>query len=164
MAAEENNFDELRKLLVLKRHEQPPPGYFEDLPDNIMRRIHAGDTAADLPWLVRLFQYRFVRSAFVGSLGTALAALMVYGVISSQQTTAPTRPGLDPGVALLSGEPLNTGAQPPRPTFFNSFANGNGEPSSVRPATATTTNDPPSLFAPLQFQPLHVERTGYFTN
>src|SRR5580698_887876 len=33
------NFEELRKLLKVKRYEQPPPGYFSRLPDSIVNRL-----------------------------------------------------------------------------------------------------------------------------
>ncbi len=33
----------VERIIALKRHEQPPPGYFDLLPGRIMRRIEQGD-------------------------------------------------------------------------------------------------------------------------
>ena len=48
MNPEQENFDALRKLLALKRHEVPPPGYFDHLPRRISTRIHANEGAPSL--------------------------------------------------------------------------------------------------------------------
>jgi hypothetical protein len=45
MNPEQENFDALRKLLALKRHEVPPPGYFDHLPRRISTRLHAHEGA-----------------------------------------------------------------------------------------------------------------------
>ncbi len=38
------NFDELKRLLKLKRHEIPPPGYFNNFSGEVISRIRAGET------------------------------------------------------------------------------------------------------------------------
>ena len=57
----DDEFEQLRKLLKLKRHEQPPPGYFNGFSGRILTRIEreaeAQSTAgffANLSWLSRL--------------------------------------------------------------------------------------------------------------
>jgi len=55
-----DDFEQLRKLLKLKRYEQPPPGYFGHLSDRIMTRLERESGTretgllAGLPWLARL--------------------------------------------------------------------------------------------------------------
>jgi hypothetical protein len=43
MNPENQDFETLRKLLSVKRHEQPPPGYFNELPNKIWKRIEANE-------------------------------------------------------------------------------------------------------------------------
>jgi hypothetical protein len=92
MNQDSENFDSLRQLLALKRHEVPPPGYFDRLPRDIMARIRAGDTGnelgVDLPWLQRLLGVFDVKPIFAGAFGTAVCAFLISGVITSERTPA----------------------------------------------------------------------------
>ena len=49
-------FDRLRKLPTLKRHESPPPGYFNHFSDKIIARIEAEGLCARNLWWQRLFK------------------------------------------------------------------------------------------------------------
>ena len=92
MNPDSENFDSLRQLLALKRHEVPPPGYFDRLPRDIMARIKAGDTGnelgADLSWFRRLLSVFDVKPVFAGAFGTAVCAFLISGVITSERTPA----------------------------------------------------------------------------
>ncbi len=63
MSENQPNFESLRRLLALKRHETPPPGYFNNFSRQVMARIRAGEAEAPaslserlfagMPWLLR---------------------------------------------------------------------------------------------------------------
>lgn len=59
MSTSPEEFENLRKLLKLKRHEQPPPGYFDRLPDRITRQLEQeveAQNSGGWAWLGRLRQ------------------------------------------------------------------------------------------------------------
>ena len=43
MDPDRQSFEALRRLLALKRHEQPPPGYYEHLRDRVLDRLQIDD-------------------------------------------------------------------------------------------------------------------------
>jgi len=100
MSENENDFDALRRLLALKRHEIPPPGYFENFSDRVIARIRAGDTAAELPWLLRFIQWFERRPAMPVTFATSMCLVLLYGIVSVQQT---------PGIANAWGQPVQPG-------------------------------------------------------
>jgi len=53
MGSPPEEFSELRRLLALKRAEQPPPGYYNTFAGKVIARIEAEGLAAPKPWWVR---------------------------------------------------------------------------------------------------------------
>ena len=101
MNESENNFESLRRLLALKRHEIPPPGYFNNLPSQVMSRIRAGETSApggviELSWLLKLFQLFEAKPAFVGTFASSLCLLLLFGIVYTE------RPDASPKAALFA--------------------------------------------------------------
>ena len=65
MDSQLDDFKNLRRLLALKRHEQPPPGYFDTFSREVSFRVQAGETVsetiaerltAEAPWLKRFLE------------------------------------------------------------------------------------------------------------
>ena len=70
MQPSDNEFRLLKKLLALKRHENPPPGYYENFSSKVTARIRAAEEsrpdASYWQWLARGFSWR---TALVGLYG-----------------------------------------------------------------------------------------------
>lgn len=86
MSENENDFEALRRLLALKRHEIPPPGYFEDFSSRVIGRIRAGEAAQELPWLLRILQAFEAKPAYPVALASALCTLLLVGIVSVEQS------------------------------------------------------------------------------
>ncbi len=98
MSPDQENFEQLRRLLALKRHEQPPPGYFNNFSRQVIARIQAGEAAADSAadrwsgrssWLRRALGLFEARPIVAGAFGMAVCAVLFFGIIFSEPT-APT--------------------------------------------------------------------------
>jgi hypothetical protein len=100
MNENENNFESLRRLLALKRHEIPPQGYFNDFSRQVLQQIRAGQTdqSANLfeelfshaPWLSNLLHAFNAKPVFAGGFAGALCLLLFFGIIYAE------RPDLSP--------------------------------------------------------------------
>ena len=86
MSENENDFEALRRLLAFKRHEIPPPGYFEDFSSRVIGRIRAGEAVRELPWLLRLLQAFEAKPAYPVALASALCTLLLFGIVSVEQS------------------------------------------------------------------------------
>src|SRR5688572_339006 len=94
MTPEQENFDGLRRLLKLKRHEQPPPRYFKDFSQQVIAQIKSGATRDEdnlldrltwqVPWLRRLLDAFHARPAVAVGFGAAVCVLLVGGIIYSE--------------------------------------------------------------------------------
>jgi len=148
MNQDTENFDQLRRLLALKRHEQPPPGYYEGFSRQVILRIKAGERGEPYnimerlfevaPWTQRIWAALEAKPALAGALGLAMCGLLFAGVLYSDK--ADVSP-----VALVPE--IDTGATPV--TFANVSAESHPflaqpvafEPSSTAPTINTSQTD-----------------------
>jgi hypothetical protein len=96
--SDREQFRPLRRLLALKRHEQPPPGYYHDFSSQVIARLRAGDCGepdgfvprllARLPWLERWWGSFSARPTLAGAFGAAMCALLVSVVVYSENGEA----------------------------------------------------------------------------
>jgi len=95
MSENTENFEQLRRLMALKRHEQPHPRYFNDFSSQVIARIKLGETGDDAPalkgmfweapWLQRLWAALETKPILAGAVGVAACALLVSGVVYSDR-------------------------------------------------------------------------------
>ena len=94
MNPEPEDFQQLRRLLILKRYEQPPPGYFENFSRQVIARLRAGEQVPDsfldriyqqTPWLRRVWTAFEAKPVLAGAFAMAVSGLLVAGVIFSDQ-------------------------------------------------------------------------------
>lgn len=129
MNPDSEQFDQLRKLLVLKRHEQPPPGYFNRFSDQVIARIKAGDQGEDgVAWLRKLWSLFETKPMLTGAFGAAVCALALSGIVFSddvESTTATMVRGAAPGVNPALGGNIGAMAlnQIPETSRFSSNTN-----------------------------------------
>jgi hypothetical protein len=110
MSEANNNFEEVRRLLRLKRHEVPPPGYFHHFSGDVMSRIRAGELGEPVgflenlqsgrPWLVSLLQIFDQRPGVIGGFATSLCVVLLMGVVMAERSD-----GLAPEMASASDGP-----------------------------------------------------------
>ena len=88
MNENENNFDALRRLLKLKQHETPPPGYFNRFSDQVVARLRAGEarqSASEISWLSKLLSAFEFKPAFAGAFASALCLVLAFGMFYAEQ-------------------------------------------------------------------------------
>jgi hypothetical protein len=88
-----DNFEPLRKLLALKRHEVPPPGYFNGFSNQVIARIRLGEAAKadgmiarllnEAPWLLRFIRIFEAKPAYAGMFASVMFLLLVAGIVYS---------------------------------------------------------------------------------
>lgn len=129
MHSEPENFEQLRRLLALKRHEQPPPGYFNHFSRDVIVRLRAGEGTqaesgffVDFPLLQRLWDSLEAKPVLAGALGVALCGFLTAGFLFSDNPgiaqNAPVgvlMPEPSPVVASQLGTPVSRPFLTPAP-------------------------------------------------
>ena len=166
MNEQDQNFDALRKLLSLKQHEVPPPGFFNDFSGNVVARIRRGDSGSadtlgsriysEAPWLLRLIQGFQARPAYAGVFASALCLLLVAGIVYTDNPTSTPEDLMPPQTAESSASLATAAMTSP------AFADQSGGPaeaisvSSTNPVLNLDTGATPfgaqnALFKPVGF-------------
>jgi hypothetical protein len=136
MKENENNFESLRRLLALKRHETPPPGYFENFSSEVTARIRAGDAGRtagvskqltdELPWFFRLLSTFEAKPAFTGAFASALCLLLLFGIVYAERPDIAPQPLLQAAPVsspLAMATPVTLSSQPAEQPVFLSSTN-----------------------------------------
>jgi len=164
MNENENNFESLRRLLALKRHETPPPGYFANFSAAVTARIRAGDArrtasvpnrlADELPWLFRLMSAFEAKPAFAGAFASALCLLLLVGIVYAERPSdiepQPILQAMLDTSPLAVATPVNLSSQPAEQTVFLSSTNPvfNSQPAGAWFASQGPTVQPVNFMLP----------------
>ncbi len=154
-----DEFDRLRSLLSLKRHEQPPPGYLEHLPDRILARLQKDELRRESGWWQWFVDCFETKPVVVCTYGFVVSSLLIAGFRVSQtmqdESLASTKD--QTGWLAASPDPLTVVPS----TFLQShFANPAGlyNYSSTEPAVQTHYSTIPNRWSSGQVRP---ERVSY---
>jgi hypothetical protein len=116
MTPDSESFDSLRKLLALKRHEVPPPGYFHGFSREVIIRIKASDAqetagfVVEGSWLRRFWGLFETRPMLAGGFGVAICGFFVVGALISSESSEVS------GLAQAAPLSINNGAGTPTET------------------------------------------------
>lgn len=77
MKEDPQEFETLRRLLALKRHEAPPPGYFESFSGRVINRIRSEDARPQNGLFGQLFELFRARPAVSWAFGVASAVVLL---------------------------------------------------------------------------------------
>ncbi|HEU5397122.1 MAG TPA: hypothetical protein VFV81_08135 [Verrucomicrobiae bacterium] len=148
-----DEFESLRQLLALKRHEVPPPGYFNRFSDNVLARIQAAEQEAALPWFVRLLHLLELKPAFAGGFASAVCLLLLFGIVyaGSDNTTPQSLFSQSQPTASLSGQFASASAGTTPAAVNQVFAsNPTNFDASMRPM-GQTFGSPNPMFQQVNF-------------
>jgi hypothetical protein len=148
MNAQPDDFEQLRKLLALKRHEVPPPGYFNNFSDKVINRLQAPKPMARPSWLQLLGLDFDLRPAFLCGAGVAVCALLSVGIITATQLD-----GRDGALTQVASE--NSLSLPFNPVAVmggGSIQRPEETAASTAPVLHASANSPFSQFPGLQVQ------------
>jgi len=172
MNESENNFNDLKQLLKLKRHEIPPPGFFNQFSDEVVARIRAGEGSGtgsfadrlneQVPWFVSFLRIFEAKPGVIGGFATSLCLLLLFGVVLAERSES----GPQSILTTASSQADPTASTPAlasvaTPTFANSTASEGGiaisTNASLQPVTAFFGQPAgaSALFQPASFAPAH---------
>lgn len=151
---QDQDFEALRRLLKLKRHESPPPRYFHDFSGQVLSRIRAGtpgarfesfeDIIAQSSWLRRIWSVIENKPAISGLFAAAVCGLLVAGIFVSENVPPTFEPVLAQG-----GQGGSSKSPPEGELFANSLAAPLLASTNLSPALPNLFDKMPGLGSPV---------------
>jgi hypothetical protein len=156
MNENENNFDALHQLLQLKRHEMPPPGYFNNFSAKVISRIRAGETQA-VPihaqsWLLKFLQLFELKPAFAGAFASALCLLLVFGIVYADRPDSGLQPFFQDASSSMTSFAAATPGVLPSSAYAVDLTASNNPAASLQPVESFFGSQNP-LVQPASFSP-----------
>jgi hypothetical protein len=154
METEHNEFEQLRKLLALKRHEQPPPRYFSEFSSGVLARLRTLEKAPAATWWQRFGLDLDLKPALMGACGVVVCGLLLVGVITSLGSAQPSVEGF-----AIADVPV--GLMPPS-AEAQVFAGGVGLQPVLRPEEVPASTIPVgNANSPFAIAPHRAEPANY---
>ena len=100
-----DDFEQLRKLLALKRYEVPPPGYFDSLPRKVMTRVEMTELGIYSTWWEWVVARFDAKPLLACAYGFAVSGLLLLGFRLSQQFEQEVATGPVQGGGWLAATP-----------------------------------------------------------
>ena len=105
----------LVRLLALKRHELPPPGFFDQLPVRILVNLRAGSEVDDAPWWRRAWR-AFAHEPMVGlSYASLGVGAVLFGVSVLETAIDVQAPPVGPSQGFFPAVSHDLVLTPPQP-------------------------------------------------
>jgi hypothetical protein len=132
MEQENQDFESLRRLLSLKKHEQPPPRFFNEFSGNVISRIRAQRSGAnsmarlesEAPWLIRFWQTLANKPIAAWGVGAAVSALVLGGILMAEKPASQVNLGganaTPDNLGLAATQPADGGAGLNQPVLLSS--------------------------------------------
>lgn len=155
MDTNHDQFDDVRKLLALKKYEQPPPRFFQEFSGKVIDRLHALEHARPVTWLQRLGLDLDFKPAMMGAFGVVVCGLLLVGVlVSGGSTPSPTTNFSMNGDSSVLFAPPGDAPAFASGASLNPVVNPSEIPSSTAPVSGAS-GSPFSLLTP------HAERASF---
>jgi len=162
MSEDQNNFERLRQLLSVKRHEAPPPGYFSNFSAQIIagirseqaagqRAVTAKPAAGD-SWISNFLQLFEFKPAFAGALASALCLVLIFGVVYADRPDSGTQSFLQNSGLAPATYAAMTSATMPSTSYDQGMVASNSPANSLQPM-ASLFESGNSLVQPVSFSP-----------
>ena len=151
MNPEPQDTSRLQKLLALKRHERPPPRFFNDFSDRVIARMHTPGSIGPAHWWQRLGLDLDVKLAVIFAFGLVVCGLFLIGVTSATQGDE-----TGPVAAAVPGNVSHPAATSPRVALL---AGGVSVPRGIAGSTDPVISTP-SASSPFNQFSLHAQRVN----
>ena len=149
-------FDQLRKLLVVKRYEAPPPGYFNHFSDRVIARVEAEGLLLRASRWQRLFPELDAKPVLACAYGLVITGLLVVGLGVSQSLEPEESATPTLGSPWFAQTPAPASALPANPAIGRPLNEQTSSASSVNPVFSSSASR--ALF---DVNPMKVEQVSY---